>query len=260
MKVTCVLPNDIKILFDMMLQNRKNLEKDGVRTYAQYSKNFRQHTHVLNNLTNLRNKSKRMSSSSFFIPQGPTITKSGNFSGLTSGKINVDGQIISTLKTGISPFIVSSNTLVPNLRSQISETVVTNANLMGQITSVGNETTLHLTPGHIFIGNGSGVATEVFLGGDASLNEFGLLTLENTDVISGNYGSSTHIPVFNVDSKGRIISVKNTPIKMQMTWLVILLFIVLLTWSAIIFNYYIFQKQCCHCRHCRHWGEFSNVK
>ena len=61
------------------------------------------------------------------------------------GTITSSGQFISTVATGASPFVVSSTTLVSNLyvaRSALSDTVTTNANLTGPITSVGNSTSI----------------------------------------------------------------------------------------------------------------------
>lgn len=55
-----------------------------------------------------------------------------------SGNINCN-QLTSTILTGTSPFVVASTTAVTNLKA---DTVVTNANLTGPITSVGNTTSV----------------------------------------------------------------------------------------------------------------------
>lgn len=54
-------------------------------------------------------------------------------------------QLVSNVATGTAPLSVTSTTLVPNLyvaRSALSDTVTTNANLTGEVTSVGNAATL----------------------------------------------------------------------------------------------------------------------
>jgi hypothetical protein len=42
------------------------------------------------------------------------------------------------------------------------------------------------------------------MSGDATISNSGAITLANTTVTAGTYGSSTIIPVLSVDSKGRI--------------------------------------------------------
>ena len=69
-------------------------------------------------------------------------------SGVTISAGNVlstPGQLQSTIAIGTAPLIVTSTTQVANLyssRSALSDTVTTNANLTGKITSVGNATSL----------------------------------------------------------------------------------------------------------------------
>lgn len=63
-----------------------------------------------------------------------------------------------------------------------------------------------LSNGRILVGDGSNLATEVTMSGDATISNTGALTLANTGVSSASYGSSTRIPMFSVDSKGRITS------------------------------------------------------
>ena len=53
--------------------------------------------------------------------------------------------------------------------------------------------------------NGSSVPTFVSMSSDATISSTGVLTLANSGVVSGTYGSSTIIPIFQVDSKGRIL-------------------------------------------------------
>lgn len=62
-----------------------------------------------------------------------------------------------------------------------------------------------LTNTHIFVGNGSNIATDVAMSGDATLANTGALTLANTAVTAATYtvnGSN----IFTVDAKGRLTS------------------------------------------------------
>lgn len=76
---------------------------------------------------------------------GPTATltldsdKSATFAGTASAT-----QYTSTIATGTAPLVVASTTKVDNLhvaRATLADTVTTNANLTGDVTSVGNATT-----------------------------------------------------------------------------------------------------------------------
>ena len=72
----------------------------------------------------------------------PTAT-TGVITGVTS--LTTSGQITSTLVTGTAPFVVASTTLVANLygaRAALADTVTTNANLTGPITSSLNATAI----------------------------------------------------------------------------------------------------------------------
>lgn len=63
-----------------------------------------------------------------------------------------------------------------------------------------------LTNGRILVGDGSNIASQVLMSGDATLSNTGALTLANTGVTSGTFGSTTQIPVITLDAKGRITS------------------------------------------------------
>lgn len=75
---------------------------------------------------------------------GATFAIPGTIGGTTPGAaafttVSASGQITSTVSIGTPPLVVTSTTAVSNLKAA---TVVTNANLTGPVTSVGNATTL----------------------------------------------------------------------------------------------------------------------
>jgi hypothetical protein len=81
------------------------------------------------------------SSGTTLLSGAAALTSAGALSGLTT--ISLSGQLTSTLATGTAPLVVASATQVANLyaaRAALADTVTTNANLTGPITSVGNAT------------------------------------------------------------------------------------------------------------------------
>ena len=72
-----------------------------------------------------------------------------------------------------------------------------------QVTAAG-------TSGQLVLASAGGVPTFTTLGGDATLNSGGTLTLANSGVVANAYGDGTHVPSITVDAKGRITSVTST--------------------------------------------------
>ena len=143
----------------------------------------------------------------------------GTFSGST---ISTTGQLVSTLPTGNAPFVVASTTPVVNLTAT---NVVNNANMTGDITSVGNVATLvtsgvtagtygtsTLVPQITFDSKGRAIAvasiamTAANLNGDVT-TVGNTATLAASGVTAGAYGSATSIPQITFDTKGRATSV-----------------------------------------------------
>ncbi len=61
------------------------------------------------------------------------------------GTLTAEDQMISTVATGTAPLTIASTTLVPNLyveKAVLADTVTTNANLTGPISSIGNATSV----------------------------------------------------------------------------------------------------------------------
>lgn len=69
-----------------------------------------------------------------------------------------------------------------------------------------------LATGLLWSTTGTGVITSLTMSGDATFASNGVLTLANTAVSAGTYGSATVVPVITVDAKGRITAASNTTI------------------------------------------------
>ncbi len=81
-----------------------------------------------------------------------------------TGAIRASTQITSSVATGTAPLVVSSTTQVPNLyvaRAVVADSATVNANLTGDVTSVGNATTLTNAPviAKVLTGYSSGAGT-----------------------------------------------------------------------------------------------------
>ncbi|MGZ3805289.1 MAG: hypothetical protein ACXVB4_13830, partial [Pseudobdellovibrionaceae bacterium] len=63
-----------------------------------------------------------------------------------------------------------------------------------------------LSSGKVWVGNASGLAGEVSLSGDATMDNAGVLTLKITGT-AGTYGSASLVPVITTDAQGRVTSV-----------------------------------------------------
>lgn len=81
--------------------------------------------------------------SKFVVDTSPTLV-TPNIGAATGTSLSVSGQLTSTVATGTAPLVVSSTTTVANLKAATAgnaDTVTTNANMTGDVTSVGNATT-----------------------------------------------------------------------------------------------------------------------
>lgn len=69
-----------------------------------------------------------------------------------------------------------------------------------------------LTNTHILVGNGSNVAVDVAMSGDATIANTGAVTLASTITAGGPTGSATVAPIVTYDAKGRLTTVSSATI------------------------------------------------
>ena len=119
-----------------------------------------------------------------------TLTDAGvlTLASVVATTASLSNQLTSTLATGTAPFVIASTTKVDNLhvaRATLADTVTTNANLTGDVTSSGNATTLATVNSNV---GSFGSATQV---GTFTVNAKGLLTAAANTTVTPAVGSIT---------------------------------------------------------------------
>lgn len=147
------------------------------------------------------------------LVQTAFVTANANGAILTSTSNTDTLTITSATANGINVLNPASKTIDIGLRNSgvTPKTYGDTTNIpaitvdsFGRITNVTN-TAITIPPGTIVYANTGQLTANVNTGNVA-------LGLADTTVVAGSYGSSTQIPSFTVDSKGRLTSVSNNPI------------------------------------------------
>jgi hypothetical protein len=139
-----------------------------------------------------------------------SLTSVGTLTNLSVGNVNSSGIVTATTFVGALTGNVTGNINSSGV-STVTSLNATNINASGIVTAtsgfVGNLTGLassatQLQTSRDFSISGDATASSISFNGTANV---GLaLTLANTTVTPGSYGSSTEVPTFTVDSKGRL--------------------------------------------------------
>ena len=124
-----------------------------------------------------------------------TVTQVNTGTGLTGGPITTSGTV-SLANTAVTAGVYGTSTVVPQIT----------VDAQGRITSVAN---VSISSGGV--GTVTNVATGTGLtGGPITSN--GTISLANTAVTAGNYGSGTQVAAITIDAQGRITGAANVAI------------------------------------------------
>lgn len=91
-------------------------------------------------------------------------------------------------------------------------TLGTGLSYAGTTLNVSGFSSSTLVTNHIFVGNGSNLATDVAMSGDATIVASGALTLASILSAGGPTGSATVTPIITWDAKGRLTAVSSATI------------------------------------------------
>ncbi|MFZ5391386.1 MAG: beta strand repeat-containing protein, partial [Patescibacteria group bacterium] len=152
--------------------------------------------------------------SSGAITAATGITSSGTiiFSGLGAGIVKSSALgVLSSSAVNLASSDITGTLGVPNGGTGTT-TFATNGVLYGQGANALLATTAG-TAGQLLLANATGVPTFTTLSGDVSaVSGTGAVTLANTAVTPGSYGSASQVATFTVDSKGRLTAAGNVGI------------------------------------------------
>ena len=165
-------------------------------------------------VTSVTNTSVNFSTATVLNADKLTTARNIAITGDLSWNVNFDGSTnvtsVGTLaNSGVAANTYGSSTTIP----------VFAVDAKGRITSVTN-TGVNFGAATVLNANKLSTARNIAITGDlswnvnfdGSTNVTSVGTLSNSGVTGGTYGSSTTVPVFTVDAKGRITSVTNTSV------------------------------------------------
>ena len=153
----------------------------------------------------------QFSGTSGIVP-GIALTLTGNIL-----DVNTDSSSVSV--NGFNQLRITDTAVIPGSYGSATQVPSFTVNSKGQLTAATNVTIGGVSPvgsvlpnTNIWVGNAFNQAAAVVMSNDATISNAGSLTLANTTVIPGPYGSATQVPSFTVDSKGRLTAAANVTI------------------------------------------------
>ena len=140
------------------------------------------------------------------LASSPALT-TPNIGAATGTSLSVTGQLTSTVATGTAPLVVSSTTRVANLNAATAgnaDTVTTNANLTGPITSVGNVTSIasQTGTGTKFVVNTGPTINGLTITGASQMTGTSTFHVYSATDWTPNFGGNTGQAVLGVSTGG----------------------------------------------------------
>ncbi|MGZ3744588.1 MAG: beta strand repeat-containing protein, partial [Pseudobdellovibrionaceae bacterium] len=108
--------------------------------------------------------------------------------------------------SGTAPIVVGGTATAPIISLPAATTSVNGYLTASDWNTFNSKLSPSLSSGKVWVGNASGLASEVSLSGDATMDNAGVLTLKNTGT-AGTYGSASLVPVITTDAQGRVTGV-----------------------------------------------------
>lgn len=140
------------------------------------------------------------------------ILGAGNTANVTwYGNHNFDTQTANTIASfGASKTLTSLSTVTYPSLTELSYVKGVTSAIQTQLNAKQSTT---LTDTHILVGNGSNVATDVSMSGDATIANTGAVTLATVNSNVGSFGAASDVATITVNAKGLVESASNTAIQ-----------------------------------------------
>lgn len=175
-------------------------------------------THVAQVTFDAKGRATSASSVAIAIPESAVTNLTTDLA--AKQPLDADLTTIAGLTATTDNFIVSvASAWASRTPAQVKTTLAIAESDVANLTSdLAAKQSTALTSAHLLVGNGSNVATDVALSGDATLANTGALTLASVGPgATGPLGSATTAAVVTIDAKGRVTALSSTAIALAAT-------------------------------------------